>query len=188
MESTRRDFVRKGATLTGALLGMGAANVASAQETVETSQDRTTAAGVGNFKTPETTRRGDMVYRKLGKTGEEVSLIGLGGFHIGKQTDEQKSIRLVRTAIDRGITFLDNSWDYNDGKSEERMGKALRDGYRQKIFLMTKLDGRTKESANQQLEESLTRLQTDHIDLIQLSQDVSPGAQLLGSEACIWNS
>ena len=170
MKSTRRDFVKQGAAVTGALLGMGAAKVTLAQELVEKSQDGGTGAGVSNLKTPETLRRGDMVYRKLGKTGEEVSLIGLGGFHIGKQTDEQESIRLIRTAIDRGITFLDNSWDYNDGKSEERMGKALRDGYRQKIFLMTKLDGRTKESANQQLEESLTRLQTDHLDLVQFHE------------------
>lgn len=119
------------------------------------------------MNTPESTRRGDMLYRTLGRTGETVSVIGLGGFHIGQQKDEQESIRIIRSAIDRGITFLDNSWDYNEGKSEERMGKALRDGYRQKVFLMTKLDGRTKQAAAQQLDESLKRLQTDHLDLIQ---------------------
>jgi aryl-alcohol dehydrogenase-like predicted oxidoreductase len=109
-----------------------------------------------------------MLYRTLGRTGEQVSAIGMGGFHIGQHglTDEQ-SIRLIRSAIDRGITFMDNSWDYNEGQSELRMGKALKDGYRQKVFVMTKIDGRTKEAAAQQLETSLNRLQTDRIDLVQ---------------------
>ena len=109
-----------------------------------------------------------MSYRTLGRTGEKVSAIGMGGFHIGKpDLPEQESIRLIRSAVDRGITFMDNSWDYNKGESEVRMGKALQDGYRQKVFLMTKLDGRTKQDAAKQLDESLRRLQTDHIDLIQ---------------------
>ena len=114
------------------------------------------------------TRKCEMLYRTLGRTGEQVSAIGMGGFHIGQHglTDEQ-SIRLIRSAIDRGITFMDNSWDYNEGQSELRMGKALKDGYRQKVFVMTKIDGRTKESAAQQLETSLKRLQTDRIDLVQ---------------------
>jgi predicted aldo/keto reductase-like oxidoreductase len=106
-------------------------------------------------------------YRTLGRTGEKVSLIGLGGSHIGRGISEVDAISLMRNAIDRGINFLDNSWDYNNGDSEIRMGKALRDGYRQKVFLMTKLDGRTKEAAAKQLDESLQRLQTDHLDLIQ---------------------
>ena len=77
------------------------------------------------------TRKGDMLYRTLGRTGEQVSAIGMGGFHIGHQAlTESESIRLVRAAVDRGITFMDNSWDYNEGASEVRMGKALRDGYR----------------------------------------------------------
>lgn len=114
------------------------------------------------------TRSGDMLYRTLGRTGERVSVIGMGGFHIAQHgLTEAESIRLVRAAIDRGITFMDNSWDYNEGQSELRMGKALRDGYRQKVFLMTKIDGRTKELAAKQIETSLQRLQTDHIDLIQ---------------------
>ena len=113
-----------------------------------------------------TTKQG-IPYRKLGRTGEEVSLIGLGGFHIGMNMSESESIRLIRSAIDRGINFMDNSWDYNNGESEIRMGKALRDGYREKVFLMTKLDGRTKQEAAKQLNESLQRLQTDHVDLIQ---------------------
>jgi aryl-alcohol dehydrogenase-like predicted oxidoreductase len=108
--------------------------------------------------------------RPLGRTGVNVSIIGLGGAHIGKQKDEAESIRIIRSAVDRGITFLDNCWDYNDGKSEERMGKALVDGYRQKIFLMTKLDGRTAEAATQQLEQSLRRLRTDVIDLVQIHE------------------
>jgi predicted aldo/keto reductase-like oxidoreductase len=113
---------------------------------------------------------GGMPYRALGRTGERVSLVGLGGAHIGSQRDEQESIRIIRTAVDGGITFLDNCWDYNDGKSEERMGKALRDGYRQKVFLMTKIDGRTRQSAALQLDESLRRLQTDHLDLLQFHE------------------
>ncbi len=112
----------------------------------------------------------DMQYRELGTTGERVSVIGLGGYHIGKQQDSEESIRLIRAAIDRGITFLDNCWDYNDGLSEVRMGQALRDGYRSKVFLMTKMDGRTKDSYNKQLEQSLGRLQTDMIDLVQFHE------------------
>ncbi|HVD94061.1 MAG TPA: aldo/keto reductase [Vicinamibacterales bacterium] len=109
-----------------------------------------------------------MPYRILGGTGQRVSAIGLGGWHLGfKQLDERLSIRIVRAAVDRGITFLDNSWDYNEGASEIRMGKALRDGYREKVFLMTKIDGRSKVEAQRQLDESLRRLQTDSIDLVQ---------------------
>ncbi len=107
-------------------------------------------------------------YRVLGKTGERVSPIGLGGWHLGlPKVDEQLALRIVRTAIDRGINFMDNSWDYNDGASEVRMGKALRDGYRDKVFLMTKIDGRSKKEATRQLDESLRRFQTDRIDLVQ---------------------
>jgi predicted aldo/keto reductase-like oxidoreductase len=114
------------------------------------------------------TRKGEMLYRALGRTGEKVSAIGMGGFHLGQHgLTEEDSIRLVRAGIDRGITFMDNSWDYNEGQSEIRMGKALKDGYRQKVFLMTKIDGRTKEAAERQIETCLERLQTDHIDLVQ---------------------
>src|SRR5580700_2685574 len=110
--------------------------------------------------------------RKLGRTGEKVSIVGLGGYHIGKQQDEQESIRIIRTALDNGINFFDNCWDYNDGQSEIRMGKALRDGYRAKVFLMTKIDGRTKEAAAKQIDESLRRLQTDQVDLIQFHENI----------------
>ena len=106
--------------------------------------------------------------RPLGRTGEHVAAIGLGGWHIGvKAVDEALGIRLVRTAIDRGIDFLDNSWDYNEGLSEERMGRALKDGYRQRAFLMTKIDGRSYAEATRQLDTCLRRLQTDCIDLVQ---------------------
>jgi len=111
-----------------------------------------------------------MPMRTLGRSGEKVSIVGLGGYHIGMQPDENESIRIIRTALDHGINFRDNCWDYNEGQSEIRMGKALRDGYRAKAFLMTKIDGRTKESARQQLEESLKRLQTDRIDLLQFHE------------------
>ena len=109
-----------------------------------------------------------MIYRTLGSTGEKVSAIGVGGWHLSlKHVDEKLSLRIVRTAIDRGINFMDNCWDYNDGESERRMGKALGDGYREKAFLMTKIDGRTKQAATKQLDESLRRLQVDCIDLVQ---------------------
>ena len=113
--------------------------------------------------------------RTLGRSGEKVSIVGLGGYHIGMQSDEQESIRIIRTALDSGINFLDNCWDYNNGQSEIRMGKALRDGYRQKAFLMTKIDGQTKTAAAQQMNESLRRLQTDHIDLLQFHEVIREG-------------
>jgi predicted aldo/keto reductase-like oxidoreductase len=112
-----------------------------------------------------------VIYRNLGSTGERVSAIGLGGYHIGVPSEDE-GIRIIRTALDRGITFLDNSWDYHDGDSEVRMGKALRDGYRKKAFLMTKYNGRTRASAAQQIDDSLRRLQTDHIDLIQFHENI----------------
>src|SRR6202171_738714 len=113
-----------------------------------------------------------MLYRTLGKTGEKVSAIGLGGYHLGHPPDPADAIQIIRRAIDRGITFMDNSWDYNLGESERRMGIALRDGFRQKVFLMTKFDGRTKDSTAKQIDESLQRLQTDHIDLIQYHENI----------------
>jgi aryl-alcohol dehydrogenase-like predicted oxidoreductase len=111
---------------------------------------RTILAGLAGLGVP--TRRASTAdavqQRVLGRTGQKVSSIGLGGSHIGKsKLSDDESIRLIREAIDRGLTFMDNSWDYNGGQSEIRMGKALRDGYRDKAFLMTKFDGRTKEAA-----------------------------------------
>src|SRR3954466_7968657 len=115
-------------------------------------------------------KQGEMIYRTLGSTGEKVSALGLGGFRFAEPKDAQESIRVLRSAIDRGITFMDNCWDYHDGDSEVRMGKGLRDGYRDKVFLMTKIDGRKKSSAARQIEESLKRLQTDRIDLMQFHE------------------
>src|SRR6516225_2507924 len=107
--------------------------------------------------------------RALGHTGEQVSILGIGGYHPGRPSEEQ-AIRIVRTALDNGMNFLDNCWDYNNGDSEARMGKALRDGYRQKAFLMTKIDGRDAKTAAKQIDESLGRLQTDHVDLLQFHE------------------
>jgi predicted aldo/keto reductase-like oxidoreductase len=140
-------------------------------------------AGVSRNSWGAETREG-VPYRTLGRTGEKVSMIGLGGYHIGSQSSEQESIRIIRTALDNGVNFLDNSWDYNDGASEIRMGKALRDGYRQKTFLMTKIDGRTKKAAAAQIDESLRRLQTDHVDLMQFHEvirDTDPD-RIFGTE------
>jgi aryl-alcohol dehydrogenase-like predicted oxidoreductase len=129
----------------------------------------TIVVGAGSLASAGTSN-GGMPYRTLGRTGERISAIGLGGYHIGRQADEQESIALIRRAIDGGITFMDNCWDYNRGASEIRMGKAMRDGYREKVFLMSKIDGRTKDSAASQIDESLQRLQTDRIDLMQFHE------------------
>jgi aryl-alcohol dehydrogenase-like predicted oxidoreductase len=126
------------------------------------------AAGAGILRAADS----GMIYRKLGRTGEKVSAIGLGGHHIGRPKDENEGIKIIRSALDRGMNFLDNCWDYHDGVSEIRMGKALRDGYRQKAFLMTKFDGRTKEATAKQIDESLQRLQSDHIDLMQFHENI----------------
>lgn len=136
-----------------------------------------------------------MLYRDLGSTGEKVSLIGVGGWHLGlKHVDQKMAIRIVREAIDRGINFMDNCWDYNKGVSENRMGKALQDGYREKVFLMTKIDGRSKKLAAKQIDESLKRLKTDRLDLVQFHEilryedphrifDEKEGAHLAVTEA-----
>jgi len=150
----RRDFLKKagltaGMVMSGSLLDLAAIPGAFAGE-IE--------------------RRGEMIVRPLGRTGEKISVIGLGGHHIGRAQSEEESIRLIRTAIDRGITFMDNCWDYHNGRSEIWMGTALRDGYRGKVFLMTKIDGRTKAAAGRQIDESLKRLQTDTVDLMQIHE------------------
>jgi predicted aldo/keto reductase-like oxidoreductase len=114
----------------------------------------------------------EMIYRALGKTGEKVSCIGLGGYHLGlPRVEEADAIRIFHAAMDRGINFSDNSWDYNEGESERRVGKALK-GRRDKVFVMTKFDGRTRESALQQLDESLERLAVDHVDLWQFHENI----------------
>ncbi len=161
MDTTRRDFLKNTAL---------AATAAAVTSKITTPADAaTTPAALKNYAPLPTKRRGDMFYRQLGSTGEEVSLIGLGGFHIGKQKVEADSLRIIQAAIDGGITFMDNCWDYNDGTSEVRMGKALK-GRRDKVFLMSKIDGRSKESAARQIDESLLRLDTDRIDLMQFHE------------------
>jgi predicted aldo/keto reductase-like oxidoreductase len=116
--------------------------------------------------------RGEMPYRTLGQTGEKVSCIGLGGFHLGQsRLEENDAVKLFQEAIERGINFSDNSWDYNQGESERRVGKALK-GRRDKVFVMTKFDGRTKGSALKQLDQSLQRLQVDHVDLWQFHENI----------------
>ena len=146
-----------------------------------------TVAGALASRLQPVAAQGEMPYRTLGRTGEKVSLLGLGGAHTGRQKDEAESIRIIRTALDQGVNFLDNCWDYNDGKSEERMGKALKDGYREKAFLMTKLDGRTKKAAADQLEQSLKRLGTDVIDLVQIHEVIRPTdpERCFGEGGCI---
>jgi aryl-alcohol dehydrogenase-like predicted oxidoreductase len=111
---------------------------------------------------------GEMPMRILGQTGERVCALGLGGSHIGESyVSDREATRIIRSAIDHGLNFMDNSWDYHGGCSEIRLGKALRDGYREKAFVMTKVDGRTKEEAARQINQSLKRLQTDHVELLQ---------------------
>jgi aryl-alcohol dehydrogenase-like predicted oxidoreductase len=160
MKTTRREFLHTSATMLGVMAGAAMAPPVAAAERTASRQ-----AGTGSVRS--TIKRADMLYRTLGRTGEEVSIVGLGGHHIGRPADEAEGIRIIRQAIDHGITFMDNCWDYHDGGSELRMGKALRDGYRAKVFLMTKIDGRTREAAARQIDESLRRLQTDRIDLLQ---------------------
>lgn len=122
------------------------------------------------FETPPTvSTRNGMPYRAFGSTGDEVSILGIGGYHIGVP-EEADGVRLIRTAIDAGVNFMDNAWEYHDGESERRMGRALRDGYREKTFLMTKGCARDAEGAMRQLEESLRHLQTDVIDLWQFHE------------------
>jgi len=128
------------------------------------------SAGIGRRAWAAGTKNG-VPLRILGHTGEKVSIVGIGGYHLARPgVDAEESIRIVRTGLDQGINFLDNCWDYNGGESEIRMGKALRDGYRQKAFLMTKIDGRNKATATSQINESLKRLQTDRIDLLQFHE------------------
>jgi aryl-alcohol dehydrogenase-like predicted oxidoreductase len=111
-----------------------------------------------------------MPTRPLGRTGVGVSLLGLGGFHIGLASDEAAAVRIVRTAIDHGVNFLDNCWDYNDGRSQVWMGRALADGYRRRAFLMTKIDGRTRKAAAAQIDQCLRDFGTDTIDLVQIHE------------------
>jgi aryl-alcohol dehydrogenase-like predicted oxidoreductase len=161
------------------LLDLGLASASRTQKAVDVGISRRgflgfAAASVflaqARQQSPRSESRNGIPYRILGRSREKVSLIGLGGYHLGNQADPQESIRIIRTGLDEGVNFLDNCWDYNGGESEIRMGNALRDGYRQKAFLMSKIDGRTKAAAANQINESLRRLQTDRIDLLQFHE------------------
>lgn len=162
----RRDFIK--ASVAGMAVTAGGHSASAAQAVADRQFDPQNLSRVSD----PGERRGDMWYRTLGHTGEKVSLIGMGGAHLSrKPLTEEGAVKLIHAAIDRGINFMDNSWDYGHGNSEKWMGTALaQGGYRSKAFLMTKLDGRTKESAKSQLDESLTRLKTDHIDLVQFHE------------------
>lgn len=164
MGITRRDLLK----VTSAS-GLVAAGLAASEGFFKPllAQDEPTQVYAESAVAQGQTQNGEMSYRTLGRTGERVSAIGLGGHHIGRIREEQESIKLIRSAIDRGINFMDNSWDYHNGRSHRWMGQALKDGYRQKVFLMTKIDGRTKGAAMMQIDESLSALGTDRIDLMQ---------------------
>ena len=169
----RREFM-SAAAVAAAALGIRPLHAAQSMdemkgESLMTEQSSKQAAARIPRVTLAGTMKGEMLYRDLGATGVQVSLIGMGGAHLGLATvEEDGAIRLVHEGLDRGINFLDNSWDYNEGRSEERVGKALaQGGYRQKAFVMTKIDGRTKEVATNQINDSLRRLKVDHIDLLQ---------------------
>jgi len=163
----RRNFIQ------GAALGAGLAATAGGGGRAMSASSLPTMRPVDHADLPFVTdpgeRRGDMLYRSFGRHAEKISAIGMGGFHLGKNalTDDE-AVKLIHQGVDRGITFMDNCWDYNEGRSELRMGVALsQGGYRDKVFLMSKMDGRTKEEAARQIDTSLKRLRTDHIDLIQ---------------------
>jgi aryl-alcohol dehydrogenase-like predicted oxidoreductase len=158
--TTRRGFLR----VTAAAMMAGAAS--QGKEKPQAGGAPTGTVPKGRYKIPDGAQ---VPTRDLGRTGERVSIIGLGGYHLGIPP-EAEAIRIVRRALDHGVRFLDNCWDYNNGDSERRMGKALADGWRKKAFLMTKLDGRTAQSAREQLDQSLERLRTDVIDLVQIHE------------------
>jgi uncharacterized protein len=156
-EIERRTFIQAGLASAGTVLA----------NTILRDQIATAA------QPPQRTNNGaDQIPRRpLGKTGAQVSIIGLGGYHLGTVQTQELAVRLVQEAVDAGITFFDNAWEYNDHRSEEWMGIGLQ-GRRDKVFLMSKVctHGRDKNVAMQQLEESLKRLGTDHLDLWQIHE------------------
>ena len=161
----RREFIR--------MTGLGA--VGTAVAAVAQAQVQSLPGGALQPTGPVTSKLAqnpDMKYRALGTTGEYVSMIGVGGFHLAKPggPTAKEAVEIVHAAIGAGVTFFDNCWDYNGGESEVRLGRALAGGTRDRVFLMTKLDGRTAEAFDQQLAQSLSRLQTDHVDLIQFHE------------------
>ena len=166
MKTTRRDFLKAGATIAGVASGVLASEVDfSSDSSAGQSSERMGEA----LPVPPSARKGDMLYRTLGRTGARVSALGVGGHHLGDLPTVDEAIRLIHEGIDAGITFFDNCWEYYNGKTENILGRALK-GRRDKIFLMTKVctHGRSGQLALQMLEESLRRLQTDHLDLWQI--------------------
>lgn len=172
----RREFLKR--------VGMIGAGVALTDLILQHPDEKVEASQTNGSQTSETmqlqgdsplaaspTNSGEIPRRPLGRTGVEVSAIALGGSHIGNVKSEQEAVRLIHEAMDAGITFMDNAWEYHDGRSEQWMGKALQ-GRRDKAFLMTKVctHGRDRKVAMQQLEQSLRRLKTDHIDLWQVHE------------------
>jgi uncharacterized protein len=148
METTRRGFMKQAA--------MGAAVASITTTDVLASQAPATAAGLPT--------------RVLGRTGERVSILCLGGWHIGSIKDPNEAIRLVHAAIDEGLTFFDNCWDYQNGGAEEVMGRAMTEGRRDKVFLMTKNCERDYDGSMRCLDDSLRRLRTDRLDLWQFHE------------------
>jgi aryl-alcohol dehydrogenase-like predicted oxidoreductase len=151
---TRRDFVKGAAAFTASAMTNVRRSIAGAS--------RSQSSGANLPQVPK---------RDLGKTGVQVSALGVGGYHLGSTKDQDEANELVSLALDAGINFFDNAWDYHDGVSEERLGTALR-GRRDQAFVMTKVctHGRGKDIAMQMLEQSLRRLQTDHLDLWQIHE------------------
>lgn len=188
MDPTRRAFLRGlGATVALAACKHGGASAAERSgDPLKGPQPGAPAEGAFALPPPKETAN-KMPRRPLGSTGLTVSLVGLGGYHIGIAKSDAESIRIIRAAIDRGVTFLDNCWDYNAGKSEELMGRALADGYRGRVVLMTKIDGRTSKAAADQIDQSLKRLRTDTIDLVQIHEVIRPEdpARCFGDGGCI---
>jgi len=198
----RRDFIITTAAGVAAAAGARAADApvaplsATAPHPITqlgTLPENTTQGGVVRPTGPVTSKiaeNPDMKYRPLGDTGERLSMIGLGGFHLAKPggMNADEAIKIAHAAIDAGVTFCDNCWDYNGGESERRLGIALsQGGYRERVFLMTKIDGRTAKAAQAQIDESLSRLKTDHLDLLQFHEIIrmedpehvfAPGAAL----------
>lgn len=153
---TRRDFVKGVAAFT--------ASAAAVQNALAAKENAMRANEVSSTNEQVPTRA-------LGKTGVQVSVIGVGGYHLGSTKDQQEADEIVSKALDAGINFFDNAWDYHNGQSEERLGNALK-GKRDQAFLMTKVctHGRGKDVAMQMLDQSLRRLQTDHLDLWQIHE------------------
>jgi predicted aldo/keto reductase-like oxidoreductase len=159
MNASRRDFLKAGAGAVAALSGVAASSEEVSSVTA-TGERTATPAG----------EAGDMIYHKFGRTGERISAIGVGGHHLGDVPTLDEAVQLIHEAIDAGVNFFDNAWEYYNGKTETILGRALRDGRRDKVFLMTKVctHGRSGQLAMKMLEDSLRRYQTDHLDLWQI--------------------